>query len=708
MSPENKTIDGIIQTARDQGRDQLSDIEAFQIMELVGVPLAPYQLITGDLIELRKAAAKLGYPVALKTVSKVHLHKSELGGVVTDISGPVELARAFQAMQERLVGKEIDGFLVQKMEKGSLEVIIGGNLDPVFGETVMFGLGGTWVEVLKDVSFRLAPTTVQKAKAMFSETRIYPLLGEFRGRAALPVDELAELVVAISRLLANHDIKEIDLNPMILSPGKLVCVDAKILIGKGTASEEGVVSSNPNAGLERLFNPGSVLLVGSSVLEEEVGMTSPQAFENIIHNMKRFYKGELEVLDIKAGDEATVAALCQELQTAGKQFDLAVFLVPPPQSLFLLRGLRDSIKNLIHLSSAPPQGSIEREEYLAIIREKSIRVIGSNSILGVMDTSSGLNTSFEKGLMPEPGNIAVLSQSGGVGAALLDWAVFNGIGISKFVFMGEKLDVGDVDILKTLDQDPQTKVIAIYMEGIEGGRGRDFVQTARTVVRSKPIVVLKGGKTKEAAQRARSHTASTAGTNEIFECAFQEAGVIRVGNIESLFAAAQTLLLQPPMRGRNAAVVSNVGGPAILAADALVKERFQLPRLTEASIRKLREKYPSVDPHNPIDLIADAGPERYSFVLETTLKDENIDGVLLIDMMKSTYFKPEYARVFKDIVARYPDKPVVNVVPGGEDFSAISEVLKGSGIPCFNTPKKGAKALKTLVIYHESRERVKE
>jgi len=704
MSSHHASIDELIAKARKEGREQLSDIETFELMNAPGIPLVEYRVVKLDFAEVLEAALALGFPVVLKTVSGEVLHKTEIGGVIPNIRDQETLKQAFDSLKSVAEKNNVDTLLVQRMIEGELELIVGGKFDSIFEETIMFGLGGRWVEPMKDVSFRLAPVDVEDAHAMMRETRIYPLLQEFRGRKALPVEKLAGLIVKVSELIRNHDIREIDLNPVILGQDSIHCVDVKILVGKPDQASL-PRQENQDTNLDTIFNPESILLVGSSLLDEEVGMTSPEAFGNIIANMRRFFKGTLQVLDISVGDEETIRAVCDQL--AGSwEYDLAVFLVPPQQSLLLLRQLKNNIRSLVHLSSAPAQGTPEREEYISIIRSNNIRVIGPGSILGIIDTSSGVNTSFEPGLMPPRGDIAVLSQSGGVGASLLDWAVFNRIGISKFVFMGEKIDVGDVDILRALQEDNNTKVIAIYMEGIEEGGGREFIACARELVATKPIVVLKGGKTEAAAKRAQSHTASTAGTNDIFNCAFHEAGIIWVGNIESLLAAAHVLSLQPPMKGRRAAVVSNVGGPAILAADALVKEKFTLPELTETSRQKILEKYPTIDPHNPLDLIADADDERYGYILEVVLQDENIDGILLIDMMKSTYFKPEYAKVFKDIVDRY-DKPVVNVVPGGEDHRIISEVLKDSGIPCYNTPKKGAKALKTLVHYYGNRERVR-
>lgn len=708
MKDENKVIEKIISHVRKDGRVTLSDQESFQIMETIGIPLADYRFIKGlNWSELKNKAHEVGYPLALKMVSKGLLHKTEAGGVFTDIAATDSLKDAFNKIKKI----NVEGLLLQRMVKGEVELIIGAKFDPFFGGVVMFGLGGKWVEVMKDISLRLAPVRPQEALAMIKETRIAPVLFEFRGREALAVDKLSEIIVKISHLISSFGIKEIDLNPVILNKEEAKCVDVKMVLREEDETEKfhklrGKVELGK--GLHHIFNPESVLVVGSSVLKEKVGMTKPSAFENIVYNMKKFFKGEVSVLDIKEGGEERIKKMCRAFSEKEMRFDLGIFLLPPKECLYLLKNLKNHLKSMVHLSAAPPQDTPQRQEYLNIVKSvPELRLIGANSILGVIDTESGVNTTFERDLMPERGNIAVLSQSGGVGAALLDWAVFNKIGISKFVFMGDKVDVNDSDMLKLLKDDRKTKVIAIYMEGMDEGRGREFVTTAREVVKEKPIVVLKGARTEESARRAKSHTAATAGKNEVFNCAFYEAGIIRVSNIESLFSTALTLSLQPPMKGRSVAVVSNVGGPAILAADALADQGLLLSPLSEETKEKIKAKYPAIEPINPLDLIADADEQRYGFVLDAVLQDENVDGVLIIDMMKSTYFKPEYVRVFKELSQKY-HKPLVNVVPGGEDFKRIAEELRDTAIPCFNTPEKGAEALRSLYLYHIYRKRIEE
>jgi acyl-CoA synthetase (NDP forming) len=324
--------------------------------------------------------------------------------------------------------------------------------------------------------------------------------------------------------------------------------------------------------------------------------------------------------------------------------------------------------------------------------------------LGVINTSNGLNTTFERDVMPPEGTISVVSQSGGVGACLLDWACYYGVGVSKFAFMGDKMDIDDVDLLQYLSEDKSTKVICLYLEGVE--RGREFIEAAREVVKDKPILALKGGVTKEAARRALSHTASIAGSDVVFDAAFKKAGIIRVEDIEQLLDSAVALSEQPPLKGDYIAIVSNVGGPAILAADAVVKNGLKLATLSEKTRLEIEKRFPGLEAANPIDLIADARAERYSFVLNAVLSDPNVDGVLVINMLKSCYFEPEDAIAVSEASKKHPNKPVVDVPAGGEDFNLVQKVLRDTNVPVYNLPEKAAEALKALRIFGKIKEKV--
>jgi len=450
------------------------------------------------------------------------------------------------------------------------------------------------------------------------------------------------------------------------------------------------------ADVKTIFEPKTVVLIGSNVIREKVGMASPRLFTDVIYNMKKFFKGKTYVIDLHGKKENN------SLDTLSETPQLAVIMLPPEESIIQAeKCAKKGIKALVMITGG--YKNPQRQRLLELKTKYGIRILGPNTIMGVINTTNGLNTTFEKDTMPKKGGITVISQSGGVGACLLDWACFYDIGISKFAFMGDKIDVDDVDLLKYFSSDEETKVICLYMEGIK--KGRKFMEEAAKTVKKKPILVLKGGITQESAQRAKSHTASMAGSNEIFDAAFKKAGIIRVENIEELMDAAVALAKQPSMLGDNVAIVSNVGGPAILAADAIAKNNLKLATLSEKAKKEIEQLYQGVDATNPIDMIADARAERYEKVLDLVLADANVDGVVVINMLKSCFFEPEDAKVIPKVAAKHPKKPIVDVPAGGEDFAYVHKVLCKTDIPLYNLPEKAAKALKILRIYGMIREK---
>jgi len=451
-------------------------------------------------------------------------------------------------------------------------------------------------------------------------------------------------------------------------------------------------------GVKALFEPESAVLIGSSKIREKVGMTSPQLFESVVYNMTKFFERKTHVVDVEEKKDA------KTLEQLPETPELGVVMLPPKLSLEQSENCAQRGVKVIVILTGGYKDS-QRQGLLSLKKEYGVRILGPNTIMGVINTANGLNTTFERDVMPPKGNISVVSQSGGVGAALLDWTCHYQIGVSKFAFMGDKTDINDVDLLRYLNEDKDTKVICLYMEGIE--KGREFVEIAQKVVKKKPIVVLKGGVTKEAARRALSHTASMAGSDAVFDAAFKKAGIIRVGDIEELLDAATALANQPPLRGDNIAIVSNVGGPAILAADAIVKNGLHLANLSEKTRKEIEHNYPGIEAVNPIDLIADARAERYSLVLDAVLSDPNVDGVMVINMLKSCFFEPEDALAIAETARKHPHKPVVDVPAGGEDFFLVRKILKNTRIPAYNLPEKAAKALRSLRIYHRVRERGK-
>jgi len=698
MDPED-----IFSRVRESGRRELTEQESRLVFQQYDIPVVEGE-IADSMESAREIAERMAFPVVMKIASPDILHKTDVGGVRTGMKDLDEVEHAYNTIIEntkkRRPDARIDGIMIQPMEKRGLEVIVGGVEDQVFGSIVMFGIGGILTEVLKDVTFGLAPVTRDEALEMIEGIHSSTILHGYRGKRGVDVQAIANLIVKISRLMENPQVSEVDANPVFAKSEGAVCVDARIILTEEVREverdESGMIESERESrktegeeDIESLFHPRSVVLVGSSRIRRQGRMASPELFKDIQYNLVTYYKykRELSIFDIETQDIS---------ELAGIKADTAVIALPSEESLECVPYL--NVKAIIQIDGGFSE--MMRKNYRELILRKGNRMLGPTTIMGVISPDIGFNTSFERDLMPEKGHIAVLSQSGGVGAVLLDWAKYYGIGISRFAFMGEKLDVGDDELLSFLDKDPQTKVICIYMEGVKDGR--DFVNLVRKI--RKPILVLKGGSSEASKKRAASHTASMAGSDEVFNAAFRSSGVLRVNSIQELFGGALALISQPPMEGTRIAVVSNVGGPAILAADALESQGLQLASLTPGTRESLSTKLPEIFPTpdsviNPIDTIADARADRFRVILEDVLMDPEVDGVMVINMLKSTFFEPEEASEIAKVVTQY-NKPVVDVPAGGEDYFKVREVLKSTSLPVYDLPEKAAKVLRLLYDYH--------
>ena len=453
--------------------------------------------------------------------------------------------------------------------------------------------------------------------------------------------------------------------------------------------------------LKAFFEPKSVVLVGASRAKGRAGVAPPVRFHSAIHNMSRFYRGKTFVVDLSGRLSVAVKSFRQ----VPKKSDLAVLMPPPELALKHLRKLLDrQVKAIVATTGgySPEQ----REQLARFAAKKGVRVLGPNTLVGVMNTANGLCATLERDIMPRRGNVAIISQSGGVAAAILDWAWFYGIGISKFASMGDGIDVDGAELIEYLARDKDTRVICLYVDGVR--EGRRLIDALREAVKQKPVVVLKGGVAQGGARRVFSRTASLVGRDEIFSAALEQAGAIRARNIEELFDVANALAKQPPMHGSRVAIVSNISDHAILAVDAIHREGLALASFSDKAAKAISERYPSMIVANPIDLSADARSERYEFVLEKALADPNVDGALVINMLESCSLEPEDVRAVAEVACKFRDKPIVDVTMGGEDYTLVHKVLKDTNVPTYNLPDRAARALGALHLYWKIRERVAE
>ena len=447
--------------------------------------------------------------------------------------------------------------------------------------------------------------------------------------------------------------------------------------------------------LQRLFEPRSVAIVGASTKPGKVG-------HDILKNMlSSGYGGEVYPINPHAEEILGKKCYPSVLGVPG-EIDLVVVVVPAASVLPVIeecgkKGVKLGIVISAGFKESGPEG-IERERRLGeLARQFGMRIVGPNC-LGVMSTSNGLNTTFAQG-MPRRGNVALMSQSGALATAIIDWSIQQGIGYSKFVSFGNGVDVGVVDLLRAWEDDAETTVIVAYIEGLRNGPM--FMEVARQVSAKKPVIVVKAGGTQAGARAVSSHTGSLAGSEQAYNAAFLQCGVIRANSMEELFDLAIAFSYQGPPRGRNVAIVTNAGGPGIMATDAAERVGLRLASLDAGTVQALRKQLPEASNfYNPVDVLGDADADRYVYAAENLLRDPNVDSVLAV-LTPQAMTRPKETAEKLGSASAQSRKPVLACFMGGNAIAEAQEVLNKHKIPNYPYPERAVQSLAKMAEYRE-------
>ena len=448
--------------------------------------------------------------------------------------------------------------------------------------------------------------------------------------------------------------------------------------------------------LEPIFNPKNVAVIGATEKPGSVGRT---VLWNLISSP---FGGTVFPINPKRPNVLGIKSY-PSIKDVPDKIDLAVLVTPAATIPDLIRECTDvDVKGAIVISAGfkeiGPDGVKLEEQILQHARRGKMRIIGPNC-LGVMNPLTGFNATFATA-SANPGNVAFISQSGALCTAVLDWSFQENVGFSAFVSIGSMLDVGWGDLIFHLGDDPHTNSIVIYMETI--GDARSFMSAAREVALTKPIIVIKPGRTEGAARAAASHTGSLTGSDEVLEAAFRRCGVLRVNSIGEIFSMAEVLSKQPRPKGPQLTIITNAGGPGVLATDALITSGGNLANISPEVMTKLNEILPPQWSHNnPVDILGDASPERYSKVLEVSAEDTESDGLLIILTPQAMTDPTETAEAVK-VYAQSYEKPILASWSGGKDVSAGVSILNKSGIPTFQYPDTAAEAFVYMWKYTEN------
>jgi len=446
--------------------------------------------------------------------------------------------------------------------------------------------------------------------------------------------------------------------------------------------------------LDAIFRPKSVAIIGASRTPGKVGHV-------LTRNMlESGFSGKIYPINPNA-DEILGLTCYKSILDVPDDVDLAVVSIPSGGVLEVAEECgRKGVKALIVISAGfketGREGAKLERQLIEIGIKYGMRIQGPNC-LGVIDTSTPLNLSFAAA-MPQAGRIGFISQSGALGTAVLDWVIEEGIGFSSFVSLGNKADLDEVDFIEAMEEDENISVVLLYLESIE--KGRRFIEVANKVVKKKPIIVLKGGTSTAGARAAGSHTGAMVGSFVAYQTAFDKSGVIMVESVEELFNHAIAFTEQPLPRGEGVAIVTNAGGPGILATDLCEKLGVNLAPISRQTRNRLMEKLPpAASIRNPIDILGDARGDRYKLAVEISLEDENVRAVVVILTPQAMTESMATAEAIVEINRELHKKPILAVFMGGGAVEEASEYLRKNGVPCFDFPEKAIKTVAAMFEY---------
>jgi acetyltransferase len=447
--------------------------------------------------------------------------------------------------------------------------------------------------------------------------------------------------------------------------------------------------------LDYIFKPKSIAVIGAS---NTVGSAGYRVFRNLVGSG---YEGVVYPVNPKYESIQGVQAY-PSVKDVPKAVDLAIISTPAQTVLDVVEQCgKKGIKGILIISAGFKEigaEGIALEKKLLDIKEKyGLRIIGPNCV-GFVVPYLNLNATFI-GSMPERGNIALFSQSGAVCGAILDWAQASKVGFSSFVSVGSMLDVDYGDLIDYFGMDIHTRSIVLYVESITDAK--KFMSATKSFARAKPIIVIKSGRFKEGAKAASSHTGAMAGEDAIYEAAFRRAGIVRVNNIEDLFNCSSILAKQPRPPGRNIAIITNAGGPGVLATDSVIEKGGALAKLSDETMEKLNKVLPPTWSHgNPVDIIGDGDEERYQKAIEICLEDKNIDGLLILCVPQVVANPDKLAERLIDL-SRKTTKPIITSFMGEASVIHARQILNTNNIPTYDTPDEAVESY--MYLYHYQR-----
>jgi acetyl coenzyme A synthetase (ADP forming)-like protein len=686
MNKDKAKVQQLLDAVRASGRTSLTAPEGKQVCDAYGIAV-PGEGVATSAAEAGKLAAGMGFPVVMKIVSPDILHKTEAGGVIVGLKSADEATKAYDTIlanaKKYKADAKIDGVQVQQMLKGGQEVIVGAVTDGSFGKLVAFGLGGVLVEVLKDITFRLAPATKTDALSMLDGIQASEMLKGVRGGDAVDRDKLAALIVGVSELVSDFpEIAEMDLNPVFATKDGAIAADVRIVVDFAQKTpryrppEADVVVS-----MKRIMQPKAVAVIGAS---DEAGKIGNSVMKNLINGG---YKGQIYPIHPKAAEIMGHKAYKSVKDVAG-EIDAAVFAIPAklvPGALTECGEKKIAGAILIPSGFAETGNHEAQEELVAIGRKYNIRMMGPN-IYGFYYTPANLCATFCTAYDVK-GSTALSSQSGGIGMAIIGFSRSAKMGVSAIVGLGNKSDIDEDDLLLFFEQDPNTNVIAQHCEDLKDGRA--FAEVAKRVSKKKPVIMLKAGRTSLGAAAASSHTGALAGNDKIYEDVLRQSGVIRARSLRDLLDFARGVPMLPTPKGENVVIITGAGGSGVLLSDACVDNGLKLlkpmPTDLDAAFRKFIPPFGAAG--NPVDITGGEPPITYMNTVRLGLEDERIHALILgywhTIVTPPMVFARNMVQVIDEMKAKGIVKPIVASLAGDVEVEEAAQYLYEHGVPAY-------------------------
>lgn len=701
----------ILAKVRQDGRTRLTEQEAKKVLACAGVGITREDLVTTE-DEAVAFAEKLCYPVVLKIASPDILHKTEAGGVKIGLPDAEAVRKAFREILEsaRTYNRtaRVDGILVQEMVIGGVETILGVSNRPPFGPVVAFGLGGVFVELMKDVTFRLAPVDEAGATAMLSEIKGTAMLDGYRGGPAVDKEELAKIVARLSRLAVdlNEEIEEMDINPLVLTANRIVALDALITLKREDSNRQ--AQHLPANDIRAVLEPRSIAVIGASA---DPAKTGHVLLKNILVNG---FPGNVYAINPTAKEILGVKAYPNILAVPG-EIDMVFFLLPGKWVPTLFedckkKGVKAAVIISAGFAEVGDEGRKIQEDLQEVIKESGVRCLGPNSI-GFINMGHKLMGSFILFENWLDGPISLAAQSGIFAGAVADQLMSKTtqrIGIGQSVIFGNKIDLDESDFVEWAWKNPKSKVIAVHIEGLNNPRR--FLSLANRVKRDKPIIVLKPGRTPAGASASASHTGSLALDETLVDHSLRQYGVTRAYDLEEFVEFMKAFSYQPFPKGKRVGIVTFSGANGVMASDELTEHGFELAEFSPASKDRMKKFLPEWQPaKNPLDLWASLGAGNrltHEEGIMSVLADENVDAVLVVLLALANADFDGIREIYARARSEFPEKPVYTVMIGGPTRDRWVHEIDGLNMPVFDTTRIAVKALAAAWRYTVQRNEV--